>query len=353
VYEDRTPEAIKSEIVRAISPDWDTREGSFTDDMLGPVALEISKVYGALNNVQPIVWVDETSGPYLDDAAEDLGIPPRKPGANAKVSLRIVGEAGYRIHAGSVFLTSDGLQFATWEATEISTSGDTSVFAESKGVGAVYNVPENTITSQFSNASQIESVTNPAPASGGADPESDASLFSRIDLARKKPRTSGNIYAYEAWALETPGVETARVFPLAYGRGTVMVLIADGKRKPVGQSVVEACKAHIEGSMPIGGVELTVKTPQEVVIHVEAQVATDGSATIETIQAEFQAALQQYFSNIALASYQAVYNKIGALLIGVGGVVDYTGLMLNGQAGDIILDDEQSPIVGEVALSLI
>ena len=93
MYEEMTPEKIKGDILKEITT-LDTREGSFSDDMAGPMAVQLYKVYQSLNAVQPIVWVNEGSGGYLDMAAEDLGIEPRKAGTKAAVTLELTGTAG-------------------------------------------------------------------------------------------------------------------------------------------------------------------------------------------------------------------------------------------------------------------
>ena len=345
------PEKIKAEIMEVLARDWDTRQGSFTDDMAGPLALAISDVYASLNEIPSIIWVDETSGPYIDLAAADLGIEPRKAGAKAKVRLQITGEAGYTVPAGATFQTADSLSFLTLAEAAIPEAGAATVEAEAREAGTAYNVAADTVRFQFDNASEITAVTNPEAATGGADQESDSALFTRYDLARKKPRTSGNKHDYEEWAMETDGVGMARVFPLRYGRGTVMVLIADENRKPVDRTVLDRCAAHIAGEMPIGGVELTVRTPAEVPVHVSALVSADGTTTPAAIRAGFAAALEKHFADISLAGSQVVYNQVGALLIAQEGVTDYSGLTLNGQAQSITLTDEQIPVVGEVAVT--
>ena len=116
MHEDKTPEAIKADIKSNLKTDIDKREGSFTDDMAGPVALELNKFYTSLNAARRIVWVDETSDIYLDEAAADLGMPPRKAGTKAKVILEISGTAGYTIAKGTDFLTIDNLYYSTLSA---------------------------------------------------------------------------------------------------------------------------------------------------------------------------------------------------------------------------------------------
>ena len=366
MFEDRTPEAIKEEIKNRLSGEWDTREGSFADDMAGPLALELSRFYSSFGAIKPMVWVDETSGPFLDEAARDLGLVPRKEAQKARAVLRIAGEAGYAVPRGAVFLTADGMKFAALDAARLSLAEEADEDegeAEGEGIalvgvqaleaGAAHNVAADAITMQFSNAAQIRSVTNPEPADGGTDEESDRALFTRIDQARKRPRTSGNIHDYEAWAKEVPGVETVRVFPVAYGRGTVMVLIGDDSRKPVTPAIVENCRAHIESVMPIGGIDLFVRTPEEVKVNVDATVVLDGSVALDAVREGFVKALEVYFSDVSLAEFQARRNMVGALLIKLPGVVDFDmdSLLLNGLADNVSLSREQSPVVGEVVLS--
>ncbi|WP_368234403.1 baseplate J/gp47 family protein [Anaerotruncus rubiinfantis] len=72
----------------------------------------------------------------------------------------------------------------------------------------------------FQNDSRIQTVTNASAAMDGTDPKSDESRFPRIDSSRKKLRTSGNAYDYEAWACEVSGVGYAKCTPIQYGPGT-------------------------------------------------------------------------------------------------------------------------------------
>lgn len=354
MYEDRTPEAIKKEVVEDIQPaGWDTREGSFADDQTGPLAVQLSKVYNTFNALQYMIWVDETSGQYLDMEADDLGIDPRKPGERAVASLLITGEFGYLLSSGTMFLTDSNLYFLTIEDATIPESGTVLVSAQAQEPGSAYNVAADTITNKFGAEVQINSVTNPESAKGGVDTESDASLFARIDFARKKPRTSGNKYDYEEWATEVDGVGVAKCYSTYYGRGTVMVLIADENRQPVDKEVRQRCEDHILEEMPAGGIALTVLTPSKVIITASAVITTDGRITVSAAKEAWAASLGQYFAEIALQSNEVVYNQAGALLIDIDGVIDYDNeqLLLNGARDNIAISAEQVPELGEVTVN--
>lgn len=350
MYEDRTPENIKAEMKQALKTDLDKREGSFVDDLLGPVAVEHYKIYQSLNAVQPMVHVDATSGKYLDMEAEDLGIEPRKTGTKAQVTLTVAGTAGFTIPAGTRFSTADNLYFETLSAVEIPEAGQVEISVQAEQVGEQYNVDTGTILYQFQNDSRIQAVTNASAAMGGMDPESDESLFSRIDSSRKKPRTSGNAYDYEAWACEVSGVGYAKCTPIQYGPGTVGVLVADENRQPVDDAVVTACAGHIETKRPVGA-DVTVKSAEALAINVTAAVTTDSTTTKETAKAAFTGLLDEYLRSLAFSQYTVLYNRVGALIIGTDGVIDYGNLTLNGVADSVTVGAEQVPVVGEVVFT--
>lgn len=350
MYEDKTPEKIKAEIIGEITGDWDTREGGFANDLVGTIAIKLADVYTSLNELQYIIWPDKTSGPYLDMEAEDLGITPRKAGTKSTVILEIAGTPGYTVNAGKVFMTIEGHQFISKEKAVIPQDSIIQIVAEAMNVGELYNVGAGSILYQVNNDSAITSVSNPLAAIGGADPESDAALFAREDAARKKPRTSGNKNDYEAWALEVSGIGAARCFPLYNGRGTVMVLVADESGQPVEQPVIDACTAHIESCMPCGGIELTVLTPELIAMDISATVQTDGKTQLSEIRSNFVQALSEHFSAMSFKG-QVVYNYVSALLMSVTGVTDRFSLTINGQSENITLSDIQIPSVGEVTIT--
>lgn len=350
MFEEKTPESIKANLLESLKEKVDTREGSFADDMTGPIAVELANLYTSFNAVKPMVWVEKTSGKYLDMAADDLGITPRKPGTKAQVTLEITGTAGFPVPAKTTFLTVDGLYFDTTTEAVIPEAGSVTVSAQAQQAGSAYNAAENTILYQFSNDSRIEFVTNPQAAAGGTDIETDDSLFARITAARQKPCTSGNVHHYEQWALETSGVGAAKVTPIWNGAGTVKVLIADADRQPVDAQVVAACAAHIEEERPVGAA-VTVVSASALSINVTAEIIHDSSTTTEQVTEQFGVKLADYLKSISLMQSQVLYNRIGALLIGIDGVIDYAGLTLNGLEDSITLTEEQVPIVGEVAFT--
>lgn len=345
MFEEMTPEKIKEEMLNALGTDINIQEGSYTDTLLSPVSLAIWKVYEGMKALLPIVYIDETSGPYIDKRCSEVGIT-RKPGTKAKVVLHFTGAENALVPIGTVFLTPTGLEFVTKHSATV-TEGTATASAEAEEVGANYNVTADSIVNQYNSISGINSVTNPLPAEGGADPESDADLVKRYYNYKRKPPTSGNVYHYEQWAMEVPGVGAVKVTPLADGPGTVKVLIVGPDKQPVDNEIVSACSEHMEKNRPVGAA-VTVKSPEALPIHVSAQVTVRLGATKELVRQKFTAAIDEYLKNISFTRYELLYNQIAYQLLGIEGVEDYTELTVNGAADNIVIGAEQVPILGTV-----
>lgn len=347
MYEDLTVEEVKNDILSRISTDIDTREGSFVNDMISAIAYEIWRAYQSLDAIIPIAFVDETSGEYIDKRCEEYGIK-RKAGTKSTTYLTISGTDGTVIPQGKVFLSSEGLEFITDENVVI-TDGIAEVKATAAEIGEEYNVADGTITRQFVNLSGLTSVTNLA-ATGGTNQETDEALVKRLYEYLQKPATSGNVGHYKQWALEVDGVGNAKVTPLWNGPGTVKVLIVSNNNQPLDPEIVMNCKDHIEENRPIGA-NVTVKSAEGLEINVEAMLTIDNSTTVDIVKDKFESALDEYLRSIAFSSYTVVYNRIAYMLLDIKGVIDYTSLIVNGGTGNIVVDEEQVPIIGTVVVT--
>ena len=110
MYEDMTPEKIRKRILSRLTTDLQTREGSFTYDVIAAAAEEISEAYHSLDALVPAFYVDETSGPYIDKQAGIVGVV-RKAGTAARCAVSFTVMDGAAITAGAVYYTSSGLAF--------------------------------------------------------------------------------------------------------------------------------------------------------------------------------------------------------------------------------------------------
>ena len=346
MFETITPESIKENILNELAL-VDVREGSYTNNLVSPTALAIWKLYDSLNALIPMVYVDETSGVYIDKKAANYGIT-RKTGTKATAALHFTGVDGKVVPKGTVFLTSNGLEFVTESAVTI-TAGAASTTAIAAEAGEAYNVPGGSITQQIVSISGLTGVTNDA-AVGGTDPESDKSLVERLYAYLRKPATSGNVYHYEQWALADDGVGGVKVAPLWNGPGTVKVLIVSPAKAPVDQEVVTRCADHIQQNRPIGAA-VTVESASALMINVEATITIESTTTKSAVKEAFANSLNAYLQSIAFEKYELIYNRLAFMLLDIEGVIDYEDLTVNGGTSNIAIATNEVPVAGTVVIS--
>ena len=356
MYEDITVEGLKAELLANLAAaGWSTGDGSTAELLAGPVATELWKRYQADNALVPMFYIDETSGEYIGRMARLLGLE-RKEGARAGADITMAGAAGTRIGAGTLFLTEDGLEFALDADVVLDGAGAGAGHITAAPTGAAYNIDAGELARMYVNLPGLTGFSN-SRAVGGVDPESDGALCDRVLARLRRPGSSGNAHHYEQWALEVPGVGVPKVVPLYQGAGTVGVLLADDRGRPVDQGVVEATAAHIGQACPIGA-SVTVQSAQGVTVAVSAGVQIDSTTTAQTVQTALASSLDDYLTDLARSAwpaakgeYTVLYNRVAALLLTIDGVVDYTDLTINGARENVVLGTEQVPVPGEVAVT--
>ena len=238
MYSKETYEEIKKRILDSITIDIDKREGSFINDMISPLAVELTKTYIEFNNIINIAFVESSYDKYLDMKVNEFGIF-RKDGDRSRGILKITGTDGVIIPKGTIALTDDGLRFSL--ESGVIEEGQALIIATAEEFGRKYNVLANRIKRLEIDIFGVNSVINENEFSGGIDRETDDELKYRFFNTIRKPQTSGNIYHYEQWALEVDGVGNAIVKPLWNGAGTVKVLISDSNKQPVSEDIINKC----------------------------------------------------------------------------------------------------------------
>ncbi len=174
--------------------------------LITAVAGTVREMWNDLYQTKRKIFLNTSSGEDLDELGEARGII-RLSAAKASVLIRFAGTSGTVIPAGSIVTNpSSGTSYET--KTEITLGRNNSslftnssiadvVWAECLAAGTIGNSQVNTITGKPAIAG-LTSVTNPSPAQGGADIESDGLYRERI---RNYISTlnQGTEAAYEAW----------------------------------------------------------------------------------------------------------------------------------------------------------
>lgn len=351
-FDSLTPEGIQDMLRAFIEDDLGlyAGEGGLLNIILAPGAYVFWEALQALRAQVSISFVDETSGAYIDKAAAAYGIT-RKPGTPASVDVTFTGTANAVVPAGTMCVTADGLGFLTDEELTLGEDGSGTVSATSDDVGAVYNVPAQAIVTTQESVAGVSGVTNAAAAVGGTDPETDAALFARLDAYRKMPPTSGNDRHYHQWALEVNGIGAASVIRCWDGPGTVKVIVADMELRPVGEDKVDEVAAYIETQRPVTA-EVTVESAEGVGVQVAVTVETDGTVSKSNTEQALTDRLAEYLGTLAFQTgAEIVYNRVLAIVMGLDGVTDCSGLTVNGGTANVPLDADEVPLLGTVTVN--
>lgn len=348
MYEDITPESIKQDIFYDLPMQMDTREGSYLNNLISPLAYELWKMYQSLNAVIPIAFVDETSGEYIDRRAGEFGIT-RREGTRAKVDITVTGTEGAMIPAGTVILTPDSKEYTV--DSNIRISGETGTGKATAALqGEDGNAEQGTVFQLYKSISGIEGITAAENGEGGTNPETDAALVQRLYEHWRRPATSGNVYHYEQWAKEVAGVGAVKVFPLARGAGTVDLVLIDSAGKPASPELVDNVAKYIEPLRPIGA-DVQVSAATEKVIVVEAELIMLEGASFEAARQQIEAAIRERVGKDAFTASAVSYNRMGYLILAVEGVQDYRNLTLNGAAEDVPITEREVAVVTSVNLT--
>ncbi|MTI56165.1 baseplate J/gp47 family protein [Geosporobacter ferrireducens] len=345
MFEDKTYEAILQRMLDRVPDTVDKRQGSIIYDALAPAATELTQMYIELDNQLNLVFASTSSDKYLEMRTTEMGII-RQPATKAKKKGLFYGASNtpMDIPMGKRF-SIDGLNYV---AVSRLTLGE--FVMECEIAGAIGNSPVGSMLpieyiNGLSKAELAEIVEE------GIDEETDQRLLERYQLRVRQPTTSGNVYHYKQWALEVPGVGDAKIFPLWNGNGTVKIVIVDTEKQPASPTLIISTAEHIETVRPIGA-EITVVPGIGKLIHAAAVVVLASGYTLQQVIDTFRVALEEYFRSIAFEMTYVSYAKIGTILLGVSGVIDYSNLTLNGTTANIALADEEIPILGTVELEV-
>jgi len=335
-------ELILQRLLAQIPDEYDKSVGSFFHDTQAPLAIEHEAQYRKLDGILDRGFAKTATGGYLEQKVAEQGMT-RKPATFAEGVVRITGAVGAGIPVG-VKVSSDLALYTVIAPTNISAAGFADVPVRCDVAGAGGSVPVGAIKDFPVSVSGLSTVTNPAPITGGYNAETDAELRRRYFDKVSAPATSGNKQHYVNWAMEIPGVGDVRVLPLANGPGTVKVIIINAHKQPAEPALVQTVAAHIEENRPVGAA-VTVVTAKAVAINVSATLVATGP-----VQTAVETAINDYLKRTAFTVSYVSVAHIGAAILNVPGVLDFSNLKVNGGAVNIPVGTEEIAVLGVVSL---
>lgn len=354
-----TEDVILERMKDRVDKNIDKRQGSVTHDMTVPASFEIAQVYQALDDVIALGLnvTEESPDEFVDLKVKWSGITPRKEAIQSIGTLTFTGEDGTVIPVGTQARTDEVIPvfFHTIEEGTI-INGFVTINAIADVGGISGNVEANRVVISLGNLTGVTAVTN-SEFIGGVDRETNEALLDRYYEKVRRPATSGNIYHYEQWAKEVPGVKEVKVKPVWNGPNTVKLILLNDQMESPDPVVITNTTDHIASVKPIGA-DVTIVGATELSINVSAQLTLSPDAVISDVASQFAEGLRTYLQSVAFMDNQLTnqpelirYTRIANVLLDIPSVIDYSNLLVNGVTSNIQPTDEEVGVVGTVTFT--
>lgn len=360
----KSHEEIEEEMLTDFSNELGVDSISSASDIAIKAKVYAAQIEGIYYNQQYVLrqaFVQTAIGEGLEDHGYVHDVkrkPARKANGKVVMGRKTAATEDIPIPRGTMYSTNPDVygKLVTGITTEdaVLKAGEleVAIFGEVIEPGKDGNVSSRAFTVLNNPPIGIEYVRNDEEFKNGTDEEDDESYRERILYKTRRPGTSGNPSHYEQWALEVPGVGSAKAFRTWNGKNTVKVVICDSNMRAASQELVKETFDYIETQRPVGAIP-TIVSAQEKLINIAAKVTLANGYTIQEISSRFKEKIIEYFKSIAFKDSYASYAKVGSMLLDTEGVGDYTELKLNGEVSNILLGDEEIPVLGELMLEVI
>ena len=347
MFEEKTYENLMEDVLSAAPDDIDTRQGSIFYDAVSGIMIKIAKMYTDLELIFSLTQIDTASGEYLDAKASEHGIT-RRNALKAKYHAIFDGT----VPTENERFFHNGLYFKV-------VYNDGNVYLEAEEPGTTYNdiqsetqaVPVDTvdglIKAQFGDVSEY-----------GSEAEDDENMRRRLKEKISGAGENGNKSHYKVWCESVDGVGKARIFPLWNGANTVKAVLISYDGLPCTDDIVSKVQEYIDPeSAGLGegvanlGAHFTAVSVQSKVIDISATIETDETSDANAVTERLKSAFENYFRTLVMNASDGEevvvrYSGLGAVISSISGVIDYCDLTLNGNTGNIAVDELSVPVLG-------
>lgn len=323
VFDTKSFEEFREEVLENISDRYSKIEGSYTSDIVAGVCRELEKLSENIASLESAIFVTEDSGEYLIRRCADYGIT-RKLATAAVITVTVTADTDTVLKSGAELTDSNGkVFFELTQATELTASVPTAVTAVCTSTGKL-SIPENSI--RFVSSVSGIVITNEAQISG-TDDETDEALFRRLQFRLQNQPGCGTAADYKRWALEIPGVGYARV---KVGAGEITTFIADDDCGPVSSTQISAVMANFDEKRPLGAV-VGVSSATVRSASIAATVQLFDGYSLQEVQAAYEDMLHSCIGEIAFDDRTDVLTiaRLSHYLMSIDGVEDITAFTLN------------------------
>ncbi|WP_186384015.1 baseplate J/gp47 family protein [Methylobacterium dankookense] len=253
-----------------------------------------------------LLYLDWLARQLLPDTAEtewldrhgQIWLGGRKPATYAAGSLSVTGTAGVVLPIGTTFAATDATVYEATESVTLS-ARPTPIAVTAQTPGAIGNRDLGTTLAISVAIAGADASATVLQLTGGADPESDDDLRSRVLLRIRNPPMGGSATDYVQWALAVPGITRAWVAPLEMGVGTVTVRVMADQLRASNQGFptqedLAAVAAYIDARRPVTVAEFYVLPPKRYGLSITIRnLSRDTPSTRAAIEVALRAMLME------------------------------------------------------------
>lgn len=335
--------AIQNELKKNenLGPDVDLSTGSYVETFAESLARQLEESDLTKQDLHDCFSILLAEGVALDRLGNNFGIS-RNTAAYARTSLTITGTPGYVIEAETLFSNNQDRNYATEDEVTIGEAGTVSVTAYGEEVGEDYNCDAGTITDQVTYSEEIDDVTNPIPASGGADMESDYDFRRRVQMAQNStisPTPNGIARAL----FELPGVKSFRHVvntdvPVISGDApyTTHLYILGGNQQDVAQTISDNVGLGIvltgdqKFDIPLDNgdvnhIAFSVGSTQQIYMSIKVDLGDIGEMTTDEVIEDIRDSILAWLDEFSMGD-KLKYTQLFGVIYDVDSVSNVTDL---------------------------
>lgn len=347
---------IRNDFLNALTNQLSKIEGSYNFDIASAAAILLEELYKELEYWKKQTFIDTaTVDEYIDKHALLFGVTRRK-ATKASGKITIKGEPGYLVTSGTVVISRKGIKYKTLKQVYLDGKGDGETSIECVETEEIGNCAEGEIVIFEIDKTELYTVTNKSPITGGYKKESNELVIARAKEKVLMPAHSGNIADYIQWCKEVEGVGSVHVMPCWNGGGTVKVLISDYNQEVAQEELLRRVRERLakEDGAPIGA-DVTVASFKEFAITVGGTVYLQPGYILKdvkkVIEADLRVALSQGTVGYIKGGQHIIsLNLVERLVLNTQGVIDCS-LTLNSGTQNVTFGEEYSPKLKAVNLS--
>lgn len=277
-----------------------------------------------------------SNGISLDRVGSNFGVQ-RNLSQSAVATIQITGTPGYVVEAETEFDTDDGTAFISGRDVQLDESGNGSVDVYSEDEADYVNVGANQIVNQAEPVDDVFEVTNPQPATGGADLETDYDYRHRIisnESSAEGPTKDG----IKVGLMNVDGVTGVQVIANksdttdSYGNPpySMHVYVMGGQPDAIAQKLVDIAGGEVwfVGKSSGTGVDdsgrsITEYFDQQQIVQIKLAITIKSSTTVD--EDALRQSVLDYFDTLEMGQ-AVILNQLYGYLYQITGVDDVTSI---------------------------